>query len=145
MSFKFGGETARASFLAGLLEGSCQNIGRDVVLVPVPMHRKRLRERGYDQTALLAARLGTRTARPVSRALIKTRHTPHQVGLSAVERSSNLAGAFGAAPGVAVPRRVLLIDDVSTTGSTLRECAMALRTAGADWVGAAVIAHDAPR
>ena len=139
--FKFKGETARAPSLAGLLADACGMLGTGVVLVPVPMHAKRRRQRGYDQVGILANAVGKQAGLPVIEALAKNRETVTQVGLSASERSLNLIDAFVVRPGVALPDQVILIDDVATTGSTLSECARALRRAGVQTVGAVVIAH----
>lgn len=139
--FKFKGETARAPSLATLLAGACGNFGPGAVLVPVPIHAKRKRQRGYDQVAILTEEVGKQTGRPVIDALEKDRDTRAQVGLSATERSSNLIDAFSVRPAVALPDMAILIDDVATTGSTLSECARALRRAGVMQVGAVVIAH----
>lgn len=140
-SFKFNGETARASHFASLMEAACGAFGIDTVLVPVPLHPKRKRQRGYEQTTILAREIGKRTGQPVFTGLRKERNTPQQVGLSRAERSLNLLGAFELIPGTTCPGRVLLIDDVATTGATLTECAIALRNGGATHVSAVVIAH----
>jgi ComF family protein len=139
--FKFSGETARAGSLAALLLDACTAHSVGAALVPVPMHRKRKRQRGYDQVAMLAHAVGKQTGQPVCEALAKNRDTRMQVGLSAAERSLNLFGAFVVKPDTALPREVILVDDVTTTGSTLSECARALRNGGATSVSAIVIAH----
>jgi ComF family protein len=110
----------------------------------VPLHPRRLRERGYNQSALLARRAAERIGVPVEEALARTRATAHQVGLDAVARAANVANAFELARGYPhlQGRRVLLIDDVRTSGATLGACAEAARAAGAVWVGAATLAHD---
>ena len=101
----------------------------DVVL-PVPLHWKRRRERGYDQAALLAAELARGLGLPFrARWLRRVRATASQVGLSEIEREKNVSRAFYAAPAPG-PLRVLLVDDVRTTGATLRSAREALRTAG---------------
>lgn len=100
-------------------------------VVPLPLHASRYRERGYDQAALLAvevARLAKRVLRDDG--LRRVRPTSRQVGQSDEERAANVAGAFEASPGVK-GLRVLLIDDVLTTGATANEAAHALLTAGA--------------
>jgi ComF family protein len=140
-SFKFNGETARTPQLAALLTDACAAAGRDVALVPVPLHPKRKRQRGYDQTALLAHQIGKETRQSIYTGLAKVRETPHQVGLTAAERSLNLLDAFVVQPGGTAPQHVMLIDDVATTGATLTECAIALRKGGAVTVSAVVIAH----
>jgi ComF family protein len=139
--FKFKGETARASSLARLLAEACEMLGANAALVPVPMHAKRKRKRGYDQVSILAAAIGKQTGQTVVEALEKDRETFTQVGLSASERSLNLIDAFSVRPGLTLSDQVILVDDVATTGSTLSECARALRRGGVQSVGAVVIAH----
>lgn len=99
-------------------------------IVPVPLHRRRLRERGFNQSQLLAQALGTEVNVPVRwRALVRVRETPVQVGSSAEERRANVAGAFVAAKetrGVSV----VIIDDVCTSGATIEACAAAIVAAG---------------
>jgi len=140
-AYKFNGETARAPHFASLLAEVCAGLGDDAVLAPVPLHPKRKRQRGYEQTRLLAEKISERTGQMVFLGLKKGRDTPQQVGLSRAERSLNLLDAFEIAPGAVVPDRVILIDDVGTTGATLTECAIALRKGGATSVSAVVIAH----
>jgi ComF family protein len=102
-------------------------------LVPVPLHPLRRRVRGYDQAALLARELGKLTTLPVTEtALARRRATPALArGLGAAERRQNVEGAFAARGDDVGGRRVLLIDDVTTTGATLDACARALQEAGA--------------
>lgn len=114
------------------------------VCLPVPLHRQRMAERGYNQSALLAAAFGRRVGTPVQPGwIVRHQQTRSQVGLSAAERRQNVAGAFRAAPAVA-DRVVLLIDDVFTTGSTLMACAGAAREAGATAVYGLVLATPIP-
>jgi ComF family protein len=105
----------------------------DAVLVPVPLHRARLRERGFNQALLLARALGRhRTLTVLPGVLVRTRATRGQPGLRADERRRNLAGAFAVtAPAAIRGRAVVLIDDVLTTGATADACAAALLGAGA--------------
>lgn len=116
------------------------------VMVPVPLHRSRLRERGFNQAVLMGAVLAREWRLPLLRdTLRRVRPTVAQVTLSASERHSNVRGAFAvASPERIAGRRVLLLDDVSTTGSTLAECARVLKGAGAAAVFAATVAL-APR
>ena len=100
-------------------------------IVPVPLHENRLRRRGYNQCAVIAARLGAVFGKElIPGALTRTRDTLQQSGLSGAERRGNVAGAFEAGEGVA-GLNILLVDDVFTTGGTLDECAKALLKAGA--------------
>lgn len=117
-------------------------VGRPVfaaadVVVPVPIHWRRNCYRGFNQSHLLCAALDPATVRPTL--LTRKRWTRPQVGLSREERRVNLEGAFVASPQVH-GLRVLLVDDVTTSGGTIRECAKTLKHAGATWVGAATFA-----
>jgi ComF family protein len=114
------------------------------VVVPVPLHPTRLAERGYNQAALLAAAAARELPAPLEpRALRRRRPTLQQAHLARARRLENVAGAF--APGPRAPsvlgRRVLLVDDVATTGATLAACARALREAGAASVTPVVVAR----
>ena len=114
------------------------------VLVPVPLHQKRLRERGYNQSSLLAKELGKLTNLPVvGDCLIRQRHAPPQARSSTVEeRRSNVAGAFVCRNHRLQDKQVLLIDDVSTSGATLDACAAALKAADATSVWGLVLARE---
>lgn len=139
--FKFRNNTARAPSLAGLIAEACATMDPRADLVPVPMHVRRRRQRGYDQVAILAAAIGSTTGQSVNEALAKGLETAPQVGLSRSERMSNLTDAFALRPHASLPDRAILIDDVATTGATLAECARTLRAAGVSSVSAVVIAH----
>lgn len=109
-------------------------------VVPVPLHAQRRRERGYNQSELLAAALCRRSGLVLAPALLeRQKETRSQVGLGALERQANVADAFTALS-AAAGRHVLLIDDVYTTGATLRACAQALHEAGASQVLALTLA-----
>ncbi len=113
------------------------------LVVPVPLHRTRRRRRGFDQAALLARSVAREVDAPASsRALLRCRDTPRQVGLSRRERRRNVQGAFAARG--PLPPCVWLVDDVATTGATLAEAARALRRAGARRVVAICAAHTPP-
>jgi ComF family protein len=114
------------------------------VLVPVPLHRKRLRERGYNQSFLLARELGKLTGLPlIDDCLVRQQQTPPQVMTANVsERQSNVAGAFTCRDGRLRGKQVLLIDDVTTSGATLDACAGALKSAGVVSVWGLVMAAE---
>ena len=102
------------------------------LVIPVPLHRRRLRERGFNPAALLARSLARVQRLPFDPvALERIRDTPSQTGLSRTERRRNVRGAFRAAACARISERVWLVDDVVTTGSTLTAAAVALRRAGA--------------
>ena len=113
------------------------------VLTPVPLHPKRLRERGYNQASLLASEIGKHTRVPVVEAtLVRQRDTISQARTaSAAERRGNVRDAFACRQELA-GERVLLIDDVSTTGATLDACAVALKDAGAASVWGLTVASE---
>jgi ComF family protein len=112
------------------------------VLVPVPIHRNKLRHRGFNQSLVLALRLSSEIGIPVHRtALQKVKDTPPQVGLPRTERIKNLKGAFSISkPNAIRDRRVLLVDDVATTGSTIAECSKTIIAAKAERVDVLVLA-----
>lgn len=133
--FKYGGSKYLAWHFA-----ACMSLPESFhadAIVPVPLFEDRQRKRGYNQSELVARMLGERYGLPVETALLtRTRNTSPQAGLSAQLREHNVDGAFKAAPGCK-GRALLLVDDVMTTGSTLRSCAEALTDAGATIVYAA--------
>jgi ComF family protein len=106
---------------------------RHAVLTPVPLHPTRLRRRGYNQAALLAAAVGRRRRLAVAPlALARIRDTPAQTGLTGAARRQNLAGAFAVRqPSAVRDTHVVVVDDVLTTGATADACATALVGAGA--------------
>jgi len=114
------------------------------VLVPVPLHPKRLRERGYNQSALLAEELGRLCVLPVAaNGLLRRHYTGPQARSAGIsERQKNVAGAFACSDERFRGQRVLLIDDVSTSGATLNACAGALKAAGATQVWGLTVARE---
>lgn len=115
------------------------------VLVPVPLHPRRRRERGFNQAELLAFELGRRTGLPVAgNALVRRKDTAPQTGLSAARRRQNVAGAFSVRRRVRIAGRVVvLVDDVLTTGATALACARALQDAAAGEVRLLAVARVA--
>jgi len=117
------------------------------VIVPVPLHVKRLRSRGFNQAVLLGELLAREWRLPIARrAMRRVRWTEPQINLSADERLHNVKGAFTVSDYAAVAgKHVLLLDDILTTGSTAEECARVLKRAGAVEVTVITIARAAMR
>ena len=132
-----------AERLAELVQSS-GNFVADVI-VPVPLHRQRERERGYNQAALISNPLAKRLHLPHKTVLLmRTRARPDKRILSLEERWESVRGAFATRPGSQVDKlRVLLVDDIMTTGATLDACAKVLREAGASSVVALTVARAA--
>ena len=129
-----GGQLASTLALTGWQPSLC---------TAVPLHAERLAERGYNQSALLAENVARLGHIPLDvGAIQRVRATRPQVGLNYVDRQSNMAEAFRASPSVR-DQSIVIIDDVYTTGATLRACATALRTAGAAQVWALTVASAA--
>lgn len=129
---KYGGVTKLAGPMAADMARAYRAIlptGADVIAA-VPMHRRRLKKRGFNHAELLGRGVGERLGLPVTHALKRTRNTRQQARLSRGERLKNLDGAFACDDSVK-GRRVLLVDDVCTTGTTATGCAKALLDAGA--------------
>jgi len=137
-NFKYSGQRVLAKPLAGLLLRDWERCRFPVdMVVAVPLHPQRQKERGYNQSHLLAMEFGRATGIPVAKdALRRTRHTLPQVTLTAAERWQNVQGAFQGEPSALAGKSVLLIDDVCTTGATLEACARAALDAGARTVWA---------
>lgn len=142
---KYRHDAGLAETLAGLVAvqlGRPTGLERDAIVVPVPLSPERLRERGYNQAALLARVLADRWRLTLrSQALCRVKATRSQVGLTRAARQHNVQAAFAAAPGRVSGRAVLLIDDTCTTGATLHDCARALKAAGARRVHGLAIAQ----
>jgi ComF family protein len=113
------------------------------LIIPIPLHRERLRWRGFNQALPLARAIGRASQCPVDPfVLARHRSTPPQVGLGADDRRRNVRGAFAVRHRERIRgRTVLLVDDVMTTGATAHECARVLRAAGARAVDAVVLAR----
>ena len=116
------------------------------VVCPVPLHESRLHQRGFDQSELIAEVVADAAGKPLRSLLERTRPTLPQVDLPAQSRAANVRGAFRARlQEVIEGQRVLLIDDLFTTGATIAECARVLRRAGAAEVRAFTLARPLPR
>jgi ComF family protein len=144
---KYGGEPGLATDLGGLV---ALEMARDLAIgirvdaiVPVPLHRSRAHERGYDQAALLASVIAARTGVPMRAVVRRIRASRPQVELDRIARAKNVRGAFVAEAASLRGLRVALVDDVATTGATLADAAAAARAAGARAVRAYVIGVDA--
>ena len=137
---KFRHRPGAALGLGGFMAEAVREDGRAWDLaVPIPMTAKKRRRRGYNQAELLCRSMAERLGMPAASALKKIRETKAQHTLDARERAHNLAGAYAADPKLVEGRRVLICDDVLTTGATLREAAAALLRAGALEVGAVTV------
>ena len=145
LALKFMDKTENAKTLAKWLYIAGHDIWQEEVdiLVPVPLHYKRLIKRRYNQSALLAKELSKLTGIEADyTSLIKHKSTKPQVQFSGRERVKNVKGVFSVKhPEKIKGKRVVLVDDVMTTGSTLKECALALKKAGAKSVDTLTVAR----
>jgi ComF family protein len=149
---KYGGVRPAGNVLGRMLAEAIAMLEPDfpadsVVVIPVPLHRTKLRQRGFNQAELIA-RAALKIRQPGGRlrlcvgVLERRRETASQIGLTSHQRRENLRGAFGVAQAEAVKgREVLLVDDVYTTGATVSECAQVLRRAGAIRIWVATVAR----
>jgi ComF family protein len=151
---KYGRLTPAARGLGKMLAAAIDDLHgtapREMLVVPVPLHRRRAATRGFNQTRLLARQALRELRRKrtdwkltlVERALLRTRNTVSQAGLTADERRVNLKAAFRVMePAVVRSRHVLVVDDILTTGATARAAALALKDAGAETVWVATLAR----
>lgn len=134
---KFGGRLYLAKTLGAMMCDAHLKSGEEAeILVPVPMTESEMKRRGFNQAELLAREVGRRLNIPVLPALVKTRETAPQKELTGKEREENLKGCFAVAYGKYIAgRKIMLIDDVYTTGATADECARTLLGAKARQVG----------
>jgi len=149
---KYGGVRPAANVLGRMLAEAIATVepefGADsVAVIPVPLHRTKLRQRGFNQAELIASsamKLGSPGSRLrlCTGVLERKRDTASQIGLTGHQRRENLRGAFGVAqPELVKGREVLVVDDVYTTGATVSECSKVLRRAGATKVWVATVAR----
>ena len=141
--FKYSGKTYWSKPLARLLMRKIYCFDRIDVVLPVPLHPKRLREREFNQSLLLAREVSCPLRLPLQiDNLYRLRNTPSQIAFSQNRRRKNVRGAFGVRSSESLHGRVvLLIDDVFTTGSTVSECARVLKQAGAGRVNVLTVAR----
>lgn len=145
--FKYRGFKVLGNWLGDLLAenlGSEEDLWEGVdALIPVPLHPKKERKRGFNQAQVLAKRLAAhKSLSLLERRLIKVANVPAQTSLEAGERAKNVRGAFRIRKAKDLEGKiVLLVDDVYTTGSTLRECSLVLKKAGAKEVRAVTVAQ----
>ena len=139
-ALKYSGASRLAPMLARIASPSLRTllaITGPALLVPVPVHAERRRERGYNQAGLIARALG-----PTSSLLERMRPTTKQHRLDRAARLANLRGAFRVVPGASVPATVIVVDDIITTTATLEACASVLREAGVDAVYGFAVARE---
>ena len=141
--FKYEGWRCLAPMLAGLLgDRLAVEAWPTGLVLAVPLHGRRLRQRGYNQSELLARELRAHLRLPAAPScLFRVRDTPPQVGLDRLRRQANVAGAFAWKGPPLSGEPVLLVDDVTTTGATLEACARALRAAGSGAVHGLTVAR----
>jgi ComF family protein len=144
--FKYGKKATLANVLGPLLADFAETrygFRKDLLIMPVPLHPKRLRERGFNQSLLLARHVaGGLQAQLDYLSLRRTRYTAPQTGLGREKRGKNVKGAFEVEePSSVDGKSILLVDDVSTTGHTLNECARVLRQKGCEQVSCLVLAR----
>lgn len=117
-------------------------VSGSATLVPVPLHPARLRERGFNQAALLSGALADGAAVPTANLLVRHRATAKQHGLDRTARIRNLAGAFGVVDERTPPPTVVIVDDILTTSATMESCAIVLRAAGCQRVYGFALARE---
>ncbi len=148
-AFKFDDIRALGPVLGGLFDTKALLRSNADFVVPVPLHSSRFRARGYNQSEVLARILASRLGLEFhSDVLERTRDTtPQTAQPTAAARQESMTGAFEVMTGVlkgesnnVAGKRILLVDDVFTTGSTVKSCATALKLAGANWVGVVTLA-----
>jgi ComF family protein len=144
-ALKYGGATRLAETMAAQIAAAAPPglFPATTTLVPVPLHPRRHRRRGYNQAALLASALATRTGRPTAHTLHRPTRSAPQVGRDRQARMTAVAGAITVDD--SPPEHAILVDDVITTGATLSACAQALKAAGTTAITAVAYARTPAR
>lgn len=140
MALKFGGNILMSRLFAELLTPYLNRVDQEYVLMPVPLHKSRLRKRGFNQAYEIAKELAVFCNRELDTSLIRTKNTEMQAQLKLVERSKNVKNAFKTITPIK-NKKIILIDDVMTTGNTLKECARTLKKAGVEDIQVIVFAR----
>lgn len=148
LAFKYGDRLqAVDTFMPWLLRAGGEMLAQSDLIVPVPLHPRRLWQRRFNQSALLAQALASASGKEfLPEALVRLRHTVPQKGMNRSERKNNVRGAFcanGRYAGNIAGKNILIVDDVFTSGATLNECARTLKRAGASDVFVLTIARVA--
>lgn len=142
-AFKYAHRLSLAPFFGRLLAEEAAGCSADLI-APLPLHRTRLRERGFNQALELARPVAHALGKPIDTdCCTRIRHTAAQAGLPWRERAKNIRGAFHCAKELQ-GKRILLVDDVMTTGASLNECARTLKLHGAEEVTLLVVARALP-
>ncbi|MDR0570551.1 MAG: ComF family protein [Clostridiales Family XIII bacterium] len=149
-AFKYGGKAYYGEAISEMMFDRLRDELPEIdIVAPVPMHKDKERKRGYNQADVLASLLAKKLLLPYDRGvLIRKRATDAMSRLGSSVRSENIKGAFRAEPNRAKAlrgRKILLVDDIYTTGSTMNECALALKAAGAKAVYFVVFATGTDR
>jgi ComF family protein len=145
-ALKFRGATLAADAMAAqIAAGAPAGVLDGGALVPVPLHPRRLRRRGFNQAERLASALARRSGLPVSDCLERAGPARTQVGRDRAERLAGVHGTVALRRGAEPPVRAILVDDVVTTGATVAACAMALRASGTVRIGAVAYARTPGR
>ena len=144
--FKYGRKISLGKPLGRLMARGCREFLKNCdadVIIPVPLHPKRLRWRGFNQAVLLGRQLSRSYGIPIDPFILRRiKETPPQTQLNEEERRRNVRGAFALAPGRSLERKkVLLVDDVYTSGATVNECSRTLMRSGANRVFVVTLAH----
>lgn len=144
LNYKFNGGVGTTHLLADMAQRAFDTPDARLpdIIIPVPLHTRRLLKRGFNQSTEISRILGRALDKPIlTDGLIRTRHTPPQTSLGHTERQENIKDAFEADATKVKGKIALLVDDVYTTGATLTECTRTLKRAGASGVDVLVLAR----